>query len=201
VFTELMPLLKQRVVMITVSDIGEGLLRVNVIPRKLSDDGSQDDAALTTPLTLTGKAEELDRDLPSQLGSFTASIAKTGSNLEEVKTQHAAAIKAVEADNKKRLDEKKKGSNSKSTTVAPAKATPPPAEFKDGKPVFGSKPPTTLTGESRSLFDSSTEGTDGPGTSTIPAGVTHPAAESAPPSSPSVGPETPLESSPVIEGE
>ncbi len=33
-FTELMPLLRQRAVMITISDVGEGLLRVNIIPRK-----------------------------------------------------------------------------------------------------------------------------------------------------------------------
>jgi PRTRC genetic system protein E len=154
-FTELKPLLKQRVVMITVSDIGEGLLRVNIIPRKLGDGGSEDNAALTTPLTVTGKAEELDRDLPSQLASFTESIAKSGSNLEEVKTQHTAAIKAVEAENKKRLDERKKTNGSKANVTPPK--TSPPAEFKDGKPVFGSKPPSTLTGESRDLFDASAD--------------------------------------------
>jgi PRTRC genetic system protein E len=153
VFTELKPLLKQRVVMITVSDIGEGLLRVNIIPRKLGDRGSDDNAALTTPLTVTGKAEELDRDLPSRLASFTESIAKSGSNLEEVKTQHTAAIKAAEAENKKRLDERKKANGSKAANVTPPK-TSPPAEFKDGKPVFGSKQPATLTGASRNLFDS-----------------------------------------------
>jgi PRTRC genetic system protein E len=156
VFTELKPLLKQRVVMITVSDIGEGLLRVNIIPRKLGDGGSEDNAALTTPLTVTGKAEELDRDLAGQLASFTESIAKSGSTLEEVKTQHTAAIKAVEAENKRKLDEKRKPAGAKAASVTPPKATPA-AEFKDGKPVFGSKPPATLTGESRNLFDASTD--------------------------------------------
>jgi hypothetical protein len=121
----------------------------------LGDGGSEDNAALTTPLTVTGKAEELDRDLPSQLASFTESIAKSGSNLEEVKTQHTAAIKAVEAENKKRLDEKKKPAGSKATSAVP-KASPG-AEFKDGKPIFGSKPPATLTGESRNLFDASAD--------------------------------------------
>jgi PRTRC genetic system protein E len=156
-FTELKPLLKQRVVMITVSDIGEGLLRVNIIPRKLGDGGSEDNASLTTPLTVTGKAEELDRDLAGQLASFTESIAKSGSNLEEVKTQHTAAVKAVEAENKKRLDERKKTNGSKAANVTPPKTSPPAAEFKDGKPVFGSKPPATLTGESRNLFDASAD--------------------------------------------
>jgi PRTRC genetic system protein E len=180
VFTELKPLLKQRVVMITVSDIGEGLLRVNIIPRKLPDGGSEDNAALTTPLTVTGKAEELDRDLPGQLASFTESIAKSGSNLEEVKTQHTAAIKAVEAENKKRLDEKKKPAGSKTASATPAKATPA-AEFKDGKPVFGSKLPATVTGESRNLFDSAEHETEKTSEEAIPAEAAELLSTPAPP--------------------
>ena len=189
-FTELKPLLKQRVVMITVSDIGEGLLRVNIIPRKLGDGDSGDNAALTTPLSVTGKAEELDRDLPSQLASFTESIAKSGSTLEEVKTQHSAAIKAVEAENKRKLDEKKRPAGSKAATATPAK-TPPAAEFKDGKPVFGSKPPATLTGESRNLFDAS-------GDASVAAAPSEPPADS-PASGLTAGGEPELESSSLLE--
>src|SRR5580658_4324926 len=157
VFTELMPLLRQRAVMITVSDVGDGLLRVNVIPRKLVDGVSDDNAALTTPLSITGKADELDRELPDQLAAFTESIAKTGSNLEELKTQHAAAVKALEAENKKKLDDKKKVNGTKTASTPPK--PPPPAEFKDGKPVFGSKA-TPPTGDSRSLFDTATDQTE-----------------------------------------
>src|ERR1700674_4933957 len=115
-----MPLLRQRAVMITISDVGQGLLRVNIIPRKLVVDGSSDEnASLTTPLSITGKAEELDRELPGQLTSFTESIAKAGSNLEEVKTQHSAAVKAMEAENKKKLDDKKKANGSKTVSTPP----------------------------------------------------------------------------------
>jgi PRTRC genetic system protein E len=153
VFTELMPLLKQRAVIITISDVGEGLLRVNIIPRKI-EGGSEDNATLTTPLSITGKAEELDRELPGQLTSFTESIAKTGSNLEELRTQHSAAVKAMEAENKKKLDDKKKANGSKTVSTPPKPN--PPAEFKDGKPVFGSKA-TPPTGESRSLFDTASD--------------------------------------------
>jgi len=145
-----MPLLRQRVVMITISDVGEGLLRVNVIPRKL-DGSSDENGALTAPLSITGKADELDRELPIQLTSFTESVTKTGSNLDELKTQHAAAIKAFEAENKKKIDDKKKGNGSR-TASTPPPAPAPTAEFKDGKPVFGSKasqPPV----ENGSLFD------------------------------------------------
>ena len=156
-FTELMPLLRQRAVMITISDVGDGLLRVNIIPRKLVEGSSDENAALTTPLSITGKADELDRELPGQLASFTESIAKTASNLEELKTQHAAAVKALEAENKKKLDDKKKVNGTK-TASTPPKPTPP-AEFKDGKPVFGSKA-TPPTSESRSLFDTPTEQTE-----------------------------------------
>jgi len=153
VFTELMPLLKQRVVMITISDIGEGLLRVNVIPRKL-DGSSDENGALTAPLSITGKADELDRELPGQLTSFTESVTKTGSNLDELKTQHAAAIKAVEAENKKKIDDKKKGNGSR-TASTPHPTPAPSAEFKDGKPVFGSKASPAPV-ENGSLFDSPT---------------------------------------------
>jgi hypothetical protein len=41
--------------------------------------------------------------------------------------------------------------------VTPPKTSAPAAEFKEGKPVFGSKPPATLTGESRNLFDASAD--------------------------------------------
>jgi hypothetical protein len=88
--------------------------------------------------------------LPGQLTSFTESIAKTGSNLEELKTQHSAAVKALEAQNKKKPDDKKKVNASKTASTPPN--LNPAAEFKDGKPVFGSKG-TPPTGESRSLFD------------------------------------------------
>src|ERR1700676_5163512 len=150
VFTELMPLLRQRAVMITISDVGQGLLRGNIIPRKLVVDGSSDEnTALTTPLSITGKAEELDRELSGQLATFTESIARTGSNLDELKTQHAAAVKALEAENKVN------GSKTASTPGNPD----PASEFKDGKPVFGSKG-TPPAGESRSLFDTATDQAD-----------------------------------------
>ena len=155
-FTELLPLLKQRVLMITVSDVGDGLLRVNVIPRKLDTDSDQS-RALTTPLSVTGSAEELDRELPGQLLTFTESVVKTGSNLEELKTQHAAAVKAIDAENKKRLDEKKKGSGGKTQSAPPAPTVT--TDFKDGKPLFGSKA-APAANECRSLFDGPTETAD-----------------------------------------
>jgi PRTRC genetic system protein E len=147
VFTELMPLLKQRAVIMTLSDVGEGLLRINIIPRKI-EGGSDENAALTGPLCVTGTPDELDRELPSQLASFTESILKTATNLEEVKTQHAAAVKALEAENRKKLDEKRKTNGTKIAVPAHSNRAP---DLKEGKPVFGSK--GSPAAENGSLFD------------------------------------------------
>jgi hypothetical protein len=57
----------------------------------------------------------------------------------------------VEAENKKKMDDKKKGNGSRPATTPPATPTAT-AEFKDGKPVFGSKVPLPPV-ESRNLFD------------------------------------------------
>jgi PRTRC genetic system protein E len=80
-FTELMPLLKQRILVLTISRVDDEHICVSVIPKK-RENAPDENAALTTPLALTGKPEELDRDLPAQLSGFAASVIKTGSNLE-----------------------------------------------------------------------------------------------------------------------
>jgi hypothetical protein len=92
-----------------------------------------------------------DRELPGQLEPFTESVTKTGSNLDELKTQHTAAIKVVEAENRKKMDDKKKANGSKPASSPPGIPTAT-VEFKDGKPVYGSKAPQPPV-ESRSLFD------------------------------------------------
>ena len=65
-FIELMPMLKERTVLITVALI-EGKLKVNVIPTKAKD---SEDQALTTPLSYTGSPEELDAELGKHLASY-----------------------------------------------------------------------------------------------------------------------------------
>lgn len=148
-FMELMPLLKQRLLVLTISRVDDQLICVSVIPKK-RDDVADENTALTIPLALTGKPDELDRDLPAQLAGFAVSVIKTGSNLEQLKAEHTAAIKAVDAENRKRLDEKRKV-NGKSAPPAEKPATSP--EFKDGKPVFGSRPSSEAR-PTPSLFDS-----------------------------------------------
>lgn len=71
-FTELMPLLRKRRLLLTLALIEGDTIRATVVPQKASD---IEDNAVTTPLAITGTAEELDRDLPQQLVEFTGAPA------------------------------------------------------------------------------------------------------------------------------
>ena len=128
-FQGLAPLLVNRTVILTVSADGQGLLTLNVIPKKVKDDEND---ALTTALCITASAEELDRDLAAQLHEFTDVYAKASSNFQKVKDELAAAEKAERDAADERRAKKTKG-----------KAVPTAAESKS----FESKQP------SLSLFD------------------------------------------------
>ena len=147
-FVELLPILRNRSVMLTLALVGDQAIRVNVIPKRLKDSDSGDDA-LTTPLTVTGTPDELDREFAGQLTGFTETFVKLGSNLAEIETAHTTAVKAIEAEKKKEIENKRKGSVSKASSTT-TEAKPGPV-IKDGKPVFGTRP---VTAETPSLFDS-----------------------------------------------
>ncbi len=99
-FIELLPILRNRPLMLTLALVGDNAIRVNVIPKRTKDSDSGDDA-LTTPLTVTGAPDELDREFAGQLVGFTEAFVRLGSNLAEIEAAHATAIKAVEAEKKK----------------------------------------------------------------------------------------------------
>lgn len=147
-FVELLPILRNRSVMLTLALVNDKAIRVNVIPKRLKESDSGDDA-LTTPLTVTGTPDELDREFAGQLVGFTEAFVKLGSNLAEIETAHTTAVKAVEAEKKKEIENKRKGSASKASSTT-TEAKPGPV-MKDGKPVFGTR---TVTAEAPSLFDS-----------------------------------------------
>ena len=147
-FVELLPILRNRSLMLTLALVGDKAIQVNVIPKRLKE-GDSGDNALTTPLTVTGTPDELDLEFAGQLVGFTDAFVKLGSNLSEIEAAHATAVKAVEAERKKDIESKRKGAVSKpASTIAETKPGP---VVKDGKPVFGTK---TGTAETPSLFDS-----------------------------------------------
>ncbi len=90
-FVELMPLLKERTLLITVARLDEKL-KVNVIPARVKE---SEDQALTTPLSFTGSAEELDAELGRHLASYVDSHMQLGSTLAEAKAEMDGAAKAA----------------------------------------------------------------------------------------------------------
>ncbi len=90
-FVELKPMLKERTLLITVARVDERV-KVNVIPAKVKEG---EDHALTTPLSLTGSAEELDSELGRHLASYVESHLALGSTLAEARAEMDAAAKAA----------------------------------------------------------------------------------------------------------
>jgi PRTRC genetic system protein E len=104
-FQQLVPLLRQRSVLLTVTSLEEDQIRVNVLPKKLADG---ENAALTTPMSFTGTAAELDAQLPDAIVSFVASHLELKNTLDRAKEEMAAVAKAAqdEARNKSKTAKK-----------------------------------------------------------------------------------------------
>ena len=104
-FQQLVPLLRQRSVLLTVTSLEDDQIRVNVLPKKLSDG---ENAALTTPMSFTGTAAELDAQLPDAIVSFVASHLELKNTLARAKEEMAAAAKMAldEARNKTKTAKK-----------------------------------------------------------------------------------------------
>ena len=119
-FQELMPLLAQRILIVTMSRASDDEIRINVIPKPLKSD-QDDGAALTTPLSLTGAPKELDEQLARQLVEFVESHMGLSSTLKSAKEQMEAAAKAAR-------EAAKKSTNSKSHSGSNKLAPPNPAQ-------------------------------------------------------------------------
>jgi len=94
-FKELVPILRNRAVLITATALDDDQIRVNVVPKKMKD-GDHD--ALTTPLSVTGTAEELDTQLAATLVGFVASHLQMKNALEKAKADMDVATKAAQAE-------------------------------------------------------------------------------------------------------
>ena len=117
-FTELMPLLRKHGLLVTISLVEGDTIRATVLPQKASE---TEDNALTTPLAITGTAEELDRDLPQQLVEFVGAHLQLQSTLASAKAEMDAAAKAA------REEARKKTSKPSTPTIpaAPSAQAPP----------------------------------------------------------------------------
>ena len=123
-FKELTPYLRQRAVLLTVTHIEDDQIRVNVIPQKLKDG---ENAALTTPLTVTGTADELDRDLPATLVNFVSAHLQLRNTLDRATAEMDAAAKTAQAEARSKAKTTAKKEPPKVDTTTPAE-TPKPAQ-------------------------------------------------------------------------
>jgi PRTRC genetic system protein E len=104
-FQQLVPLLRQRSVLLTVTLAEDEQVRVNVMPKKMADG---ENTALTTPMSFTGSAAELDEQLPAAISSFVASHLQLKNTLEKAKEEMAAAAKAAQEEARNKAKNAKK---------------------------------------------------------------------------------------------
>ena len=154
-FKELAPLLRHRAVLFTVTHVEEDQFRVNVIPKKVTD-GEND--ALTTPVSVTGTVDDLDRELPQTLVNFVSSHLELKNTLERAKSEMDAASKAA------RTEIRKKSGNQVSRKHQADSPSPKPAQELPA-PVKSESP------KAASLFDLPTD---------TPASVASPVTAKAP---------------------
>jgi PRTRC genetic system protein E len=119
-FQQLVPLLRQRSVLLTVASLEDDQIRVNVMPKKLKEG---ENSALTTPMSFTGTADELDAQLPDAIVSFVASHLELKNTLARAKEEMDSAAKAAQE------EARNKAKNNKKPVIEPAKkAEPTPKE-------------------------------------------------------------------------
>ena len=133
-FKELVPILRNRAVLMTATALDDDQIRVNVVPKKTKD-GDHD--ALTTPLSVTGTAEELDAQLGSTLVGFVASHLQMKNALEKVKADMDAATKTAQAEAraKSKTPASKTPAKGEPTSAAVVAQSPEPAKPIPAKPA------------------------------------------------------------------
>jgi len=126
-FKELVPILRNRAVLMTATALEDDQIRVNIVPKKMKD-GDHD--ALTTPLSVTGTAEELDTQLAATLVGFVASHLQMKNALEKAKSEMDAATKTAQAEARAKAKTPANRTPVKAETAPAASAVHPPEPVK-----------------------------------------------------------------------
>jgi PRTRC genetic system protein E len=116
-FQQLVPLLRQRSVLLTLTSLEDDQIRVNVIPKKLKEG---ENSALTTPMSFTGTAAELDEQLPDAIVSFVSSHLELKNTLARAREEMDAAAKAAQEEARSKAKSSKKPSSESAGKVDPA---------------------------------------------------------------------------------
>jgi len=128
-FTQLMPLIQNRPLTITVAAVSATQIRVNVVPQPTENDKKANDQvgyshnkevakipdraiqAFTTPLSLTGTPEEIDAELAQTLTKFTVLHVGLQQSFDAAAAVIRDSVKAI--DERERLKKEKDKANSK----------------------------------------------------------------------------------------
>ncbi len=128
-FTQLMPLIQNRPLTITVAALDASQIRVNVVPQPTENDKKANGQighshskevakipeeaiqGLTTPLCLTGTPVEIDTELANTLTKFTSLHAGLQQSYDTAAGAIAASVKAI--DERERIKKEKDKANSK----------------------------------------------------------------------------------------
>jgi PRTRC genetic system protein E len=138
-FTELKKLIAKRSLTITVAVLDNEQIRVNVVPHaRLADSKVNEQikysnksevasvpeeaiTALTTPISITGTAEEIDTKFPAILSQYVDSHVQLQETLDRASSEIAEAVKTIDERNKAKTKDKtvKKEEKSKSEEAKP----------------------------------------------------------------------------------
>jgi PRTRC genetic system protein E len=151
-FVELMPLLADRTVLVTVAKVDDKTLRVNVIPHGKADDNP----ALSTPLTYTGPPEELDAELGKHLAGYVQTHQQTASTLAEAKATMEAAAKAAQEEAKRKGEERKKATQKPPDKGTAATAAEPTSGSSSASPTPAEAAPSYASTGTLGLFPPTT---------------------------------------------
>jgi PRTRC genetic system protein E len=161
-FTELKQLLARRSLTITVAALENEHLRVNVVPHSLSEDQKVNDQikyshksevaalpdeaikALTTPLSITGTAEEIDEKFSTILTNYVESHARLQDSVDRASDDIAAALKAIDERNKAKSKEKQSKRDQRSKSEGEA------SKKDDNLPLWWTNPSVPAPGASTS---------------------------------------------------
>jgi PRTRC genetic system protein E len=141
-FKELMPVIADRPLTITVAALTDGKVRVCVIPQSQEKDDKINGKvgyhkevtkipessikALTTPLALTGSPEELDAELPEKLTAYAGSHAQLQHGIAQATQEITDALKAIEERDKAKSKSKTGPSAKKADKEQKAEQPPAP---------------------------------------------------------------------------
>jgi PRTRC genetic system protein E len=144
-----------------VTSLEDDQIRVNVIPKKLKEGENN---SLTTPMSFTGAAVELDEQLPAAIVSFVASHLELKNTLARAKEEMDAAAKAAQE------EARNKAKNNKKPAIGPAKAAEPVAKEEPKKEPELPRSP--------GLFDIAAGATPSPATFVVSPSTAAPPADS-----------------------